>query len=445
MSSSPLRLLLDFDAQYRRDRDQTPAFLHRRDRRLALVREQAGATPPSLAEWLHAVGNGRHDTTSLRRWRRLNGGLLLAGGVLGVLTMLGLLYVTGPARINVTLFLALVLMQLLLALATTGQALVGWRPWGGLLGRGGPEQGAPALRQLQPQLAARAAQTGGLAFAVTALLTLLAQILVRDLAFGWSTTLQTSAPAYHRLVETLAWPWRGWLPGAVPGLELVAQSRYFRLESGAPADPALLGGWWPFLVMTWLTYVVMPRLALLLLAQAHLRRRARRLLRDHPGVAALRERFATPWVDSGDEAPAATPLTTPAAAPAPPPPADTGTLIRWAGAGDGDLVRHLVGEVPILDAGGAATLEQDRDTLNRADGGRPVVILVRAWEPPTGDLADFLDDARAHWGPATPILLQPLATDDQALAPWQRFLARRQDPALQLCPPLAPDREAATP
>ncbi|MFC6330446.1 DUF2868 domain-containing protein, partial [Alloalcanivorax gelatiniphagus] len=132
MSSSPLRLLLDFDAQYRRDRDQTPAFLHRRDRRLALVREQAGATPPSLAEWLHAVGNGRHDTTSLRRWRRLNGGLLLAGGVLGVLTMLGLLYVTGPARINVTLFLALVLMQLLLALATTGQALVGWRPWGGL-------------------------------------------------------------------------------------------------------------------------------------------------------------------------------------------------------------------------------------------------------------------------------------------------------------------------
>ena len=77
-------------------------------------------------------------------------------------------------------------------------------------------------------------------------------------------------------------------------------------------------------------------------------------------------------------------------------------------AGDGDLVRHLVGEVPILDAGGAATLEQDRDTLNRADGGRPVVILVRAWEPPTGDLADFLDDARAHWGPATPILLQPL-------------------------------------
>ncbi|MFP1681988.1 DUF2868 domain-containing protein [Alloalcanivorax sp. C16-1] len=445
MSSSPLRLLLDFDAQYRRDRDQTPAFLHRRDRRLALVREQAGATPPSLAEWLHAVGDGRHHTAPLRHWRRLNGGLVLAGGVLGVLTMLGLLYVTGPARINVTLFLALVLVQLLLALLTAGQALAGWRPWGALLDRSDPEQPAPALRPLQPQLAGRAAQAGGLAFAITALLTLLAQILVRDLAFGWSTTLQTSAPAYHGLVEALAWPWRDWLPAAVPDLNLVAQSRYFRLENGQPADPALLGGWWPFLVMTWLCYVVLPRLVLLMLAQAHLRHRARRLLRDHPGVAALRERFVTPWVDSGDDAPAGVPLTTPAPCPAPEPPPDTGTLIRWAGADDQGRLRPRLGEVRVLDAGGAASLEQDRDTLNRADRARPVVILVRAWEPPTGDLADFLDDARAHWGATTPILLQPLATDDHGLAPWQRFVARRQDPALQLCPPLTPDREPAAP
>ncbi|QJX02635.1 DUF2868 domain-containing protein [Alcanivorax sp. IO_7] len=80
------------------------------------------------------------------------------------------------------------------------------------------------LRQLQPQLAARAAQAGGLAFALTALATLLAQVLVRDLAFGWSTTLQTSAPAYQQLMDALAWPWRAWLPAAVPGPDLVAQS-----------------------------------------------------------------------------------------------------------------------------------------------------------------------------------------------------------------------------
>ncbi|HCE40748.1 MAG: hypothetical protein CL543_10795 [Alcanivorax sp.] len=442
MSRSPLPLLLDFDTQYQRDRDQTPAFLHRRDRRLALAREEAGAEPPSVAEWLHAVNAGHHDPAPLRRWRRATLAFTGAGAVLGVLTMLGLLYVTGPARINVTLFVALALLQLLLALATAGQALAGWRPWGGLFDR--DRHGAPVLRQLQPQLAARAAQAGGLAFALTALATLLAQVLVRDLAFGWSTTLQTSAPAYQQLMDALAWPWRAWLPAAVPGPDLVAQSRYFRLEGGTPADPALLGGWWPFLTLLWLCYVVLPRLALLALSRWHLNRRARRLLRDHPGYAALGERFATPWVDSGaDEPPGPAPARV-EDTPAPPPPDHAGTLIRWAGADHPALPQR---PDRVLDAGGSASLEQDRDALNRADPTRPVWLLVRAWEPPTGDLADFLDDARAHWGPDTVIALLPLTGDapTAALAPWQRFAARREDPALRLCAPPAPVSEEARP
>ena len=85
MSRSPLPLLLDFDTQYQRDRDQTPAFLHRRDRRLALAREEAGAEPPSVAEWLHAVNAGHHDPAPLRRWRRATLAFTGAGAVLGVL------------------------------------------------------------------------------------------------------------------------------------------------------------------------------------------------------------------------------------------------------------------------------------------------------------------------------------------------------------------------
>ena len=171
--------------------------------------------------------------------------LTLAGAGLGVLTMLGVLYVDGQGRINVTLIIALALLQLLLALATTGQALSGCRPWGRLLARQRGEEPS-ILTRLHPQLAARAAHGAGLAFAVAALLTLLTQVLVRDLAFGWSTTLQTSAPAYHSLVEQLAWPWRGWLPAAVPSPELVEQSRYFRLPGEAPAAPAILGSLLPF-------------------------------------------------------------------------------------------------------------------------------------------------------------------------------------------------------
>ncbi|MEQ8259049.1 MAG: DUF2868 domain-containing protein [Alcanivorax sp.] len=440
MPLSPVRRLLDFDAQYRRDQQHTPDFLHRRDRRLALARQQDGAPPPDAAAWLSAVdAPGAGD--ALRSWRRGRAALTVAGAVLGVLTMLGVLYVDGQGRINVTLIMALALLQLVLALATSAQALSGRRPWGRLLGRGDGAD-TPVLRQLHPQLAARAAHGAGLAFAVTALLTLLAQVLVRDLAFGWSTTLQTSAPAYHALVEQLAWPWRGWLPAAVPGLELVEQSRYFRLVSEAPADPERLGAWWPFLAMLWLCYVLLPRLALLGLARLHLNHRARALLQRHPGWVALRERFATPWVDSGQAPAAAGPgPAVPAAtelAPAP----ERGVVIRWAGAGSADLAGRLLEQAPaqVLEAGGSASLEQDRDTLARADLGLPVVLLARGWEPPTGELADFLDDAR-HCLPAdTDILLLPLANDDKTavvdgalLAQWQRFVGRHKP--VRLCRP----------
>jgi len=437
---SPVRRLLDFDAQYRRDQQHTPDFLHRRDRRLALAREQNGAPPPDAAAWLNAV-DAAGAGGALQPWRRGRAALTLAGAVLGVLTMLGVLYVDGQGRINVTLILALALLQLLLALATSAQALSGRRPWGRLLGRDGGAD-TPVLRQLHPQLAARAAHGAGLAFAVTALLTLLAQVLVRDLAFGWSTTLQTSAPAYHTLVEQLAWPWRGWLPAAVPGLELVEQSRYFRLGGGAPADPERLGAWWPFLAMLWLCYVLLPRLALLGLARVHLNHRAGVLLQRHPGWAALRERFATPWVDSG-QAPAATgrgPAVPAIAALAAPP--ESGVVIRWAGAGSADLARRLLQDAPmqVLEAGGSASLEQDRDTVTRADLGLPVVVLTRGWEPPTGELSDFLDDARDSLPANTDIVLLPLAADDKTavvdgalLAQWQRFVDRHRP--VRLCRP----------
>ena len=70
----------------------------------------------------------------------------------------------------------------------------------------------------------------------------------------------------------------------------------------------------------------------------------------------------------------------------------------------------------------------------------PVVILARGWEPPTGELADFLDDARDSLPANTDIVLLPLAADDQTalvdgalLAQWQRFVDRHRP--VRLCRP----------
>lgn len=436
-----LSLLLDFDEQYRRDQQQDGGFLHRRDRRLAVERGIDGERG-SLAAWLAAVRGppatrGENDPR-LRGWRWLRALFVAAGVALGVMAMLGLLYYAGGRRINVTLIIAVAMLQLLLALLTAAETLIGWQPWRGVLddalARWWPASSKPSpmLHAVAVPLAARVAQTGGLAFGVAALVVLLSQVVVRDLAFGWSTTLQASAPAYHAMTSALAWPWRGWLPGAVPSLELVEQSRFFRAGSHAVVNPELLGTWWRFIAMLWLFYVVVPRVALLALARAQLGWRVRGLLASHAGRAALRERCATPWVESSDGGDrGAVPDGGPDAS-APGPAIAGRVLIRWAGAGTPGVASDwLGGDATSLDAGGSASLAEDAAALARARAiGGPVIVVVRGWEPPTGELGDFLEQARARLG-KVPIQLVPLGggeaptmVDGPARVQWQRFARR---------------------
>lgn len=440
-----LSLLLDFDEQYRRDRQQDRRFLHRRDRHLATEQDIDGSRG-SLPAWLKAVRghdlDNAHAGAHLRAWRWMRVLFVAGGSVLGAATMLGLLYYDGGRRINVTLIIAVALLELLLALLTTAQAWIGWQPWHvvfrTLAARWLPEHAEPqpVLRTLAGPLAARIAQSAGLAFGIAALVVLLSQVVIHDLAFGWSTTLQASAPAYHEMTSALAWPWRSWMPSAVPSLALVEQSRYFRVGPAVATNPELLGIWWRFIAMLWLFYVILPRVVLLALARAQLALRVRHQLADHPGRAALRERCTTPWIDSGGGAGTGTL-----------PPADGGTLspspatpgrvmIRWADAGDPGLAPQWLGADALgLDAGGSASLDADGAVLEQARAmGGPVIILARGWEPPTGELADFITHACGRLD-RVPIQLLPLASGPQptlaaapALAPWQRFIKRLQQP-----------------
>ena len=287
-------------------------------------------------------------------------------------------------------------------------------------------------------------------FAISGLLTLLALVVVQDLAFGWSTTLQTSADGYHRMVAALAQPWQSLWPAAVPSAELVSASQFYRLADTPADNPALLGTWWPFVLMLWLVYVLLPRLVLLMLAALQLRWQAGRALRAHPGWQGLFYRFETPWVETRgqeDSQPA------PAAAktdlsPLP----DSATLIHWAGAAmdaPGLLSRLSRDPAPLqCRAGGNNSLEEDARVLEQTGArNQPVILVTRGWEPPTGELSDFIVDARDHWPAATLLALVPLAdeqgtalTDAGLLAQWQRFVDRQGDSHLLLCAPREQDQ-----
>lgn len=443
-----LTRLLDFDDQYRRDSQQPQAFLHRRDRRFA-QQQQEQRRPLTVQAWLanlHALNQQRQAhqrDPRLRRWRQARWVFAGLGSLLGAMFMAGLLVYDGSQQINVTLLLVLVALQLALALLTSLQAWLGWQPWSSLIGRG--DEGDP-LRALRPALSARIAHTGGLMFALSGLLTLLVMVLVQDLAFGWSTTLQASADSYHRLVSAIALPWQAWWPEAVPSADLVVASQYYRLGESGATDPALLGTWWPFVLMAWLTYVLVPRLVLLMLAAGQVRWQASAALRRHGGYQPLFYRFETPWVETrGEEEVASTPAPVRVAvSPLP----ESATIIHWAGAGrsSDELVATLSRDASPLQlrAGGNSSLDEDAATLRTAGERRePVMVVARGWEPPTGELSDFILDAREQWPSEALLALVPVAdeqgrplTDPGLLAQWQRFVERQNDARLLLCAPM---------
>lgn len=444
--------LLAFDDQVRRDQDQPAGFLHRRDRRFALDCQDQDITPtPRL--WLEHLNrlNGRGtvirgDDPRLARWHRIRLGFAVAGSLFGVITMLGLLFYDGSQRINLTVILAFVLLQLLLALATTARALANGQPWRWLNRRLGIDDTGP-LAALQPPLMARAAHTGGLLFGITGLVTLLVLVVVQDLAFGWSTTLNANATGYHQVLRTLATPWQTLWPAAVPDPDLVEATRFFRAGGTEPgANVQRWGHWWPFVTMVWITYVILPRLVLLVFSRFHLARRITVAQARHPGVNTLLYRMETPALDIGTGSPHAEhqPDLTTGHVLHPLP--DSRLLIRWAGAGGDELPDALTHgkQVQVFSAGGSMSLSADRRTIQHVrlqlapEAHRHVLVLVRAWEPATAELADFFTQAGEHWPGDTQITLVPLATNaterpsDHQLSQWLRFAERQQHPRLQV-------------
>lgn len=288
-------------------------------------------------------------------------------------------------------------------------------------------------------------QTAAVAFNVAALVTAIMLVTFSDLAFGWSTTLNVDAATASRVVRTIAAPWASFAPLAVPGPELVEQSQFFRLERAeiAGGSPRALGAWWPFTVLALVTYGLVPRLTLLVLAAARLRSATGALLLDDSRVTALLDRMASPAIETAaeqhDEAPSAD-IGPPAAAARP----LTGSAraLIWEGsvspaAAQSYARRHLGLELlDVVEAGGGR-LAADRAALEGlvADPSRLLVIFTPAWEPPLLELRDFLTELRQRVGRDASIVVAPVpdgprAVTDVERATWQRAIARLADPKI---------------
>jgi len=471
--------LIDFEVQLASDRDRRPEELMARDRAIALRwQDDPKSSTELVVRWLASLQ--RQSTTPTRGERIArahavaNWVVFVVFGLLGSAVALAVLQFTGDHPINVLVVLGVFVCLQWVNLLGTIIAFVWSRSSPGFLGHfplsafirrlivgmvGAEDAGRFLARRslyagVERWILFRALQVGAVAFNVGAIATFIAAVSFTDLAFAWSTTLQVGAEGLQRFCESLAAPWRHWLPDAVPTLDLIHATQYFRLDAAyvnAPAgarvqDAAMAGGWWPFLLMCLLVYGLLPRLVLVVWATVGMNRAFWKLPYDTPDEAEVIARLTNPRVrrvhedDPGNVVPLGEghqPLSRPQQF--------TGgqpvIAVRWR---DAEVAPETFSirlqerfgalvESPIANAGGHDHSE-DEALLRRLEAGeQPVLVLAEPWNAPDRAFKRFVGSLRESGPPTRKIyvLLTP-GGDDAQRDVWAGYLAELADPYIAL-------------
>ena len=478
--------LVDVAVQLHRDEAMGVEALAERDRAVGLelgldvggppdakIGDEPAARARGLVRWLDALPEASRSGGAALTTVGL--GAVLVGLLLGYGAARAVLYYDGSHPVNVVH--VLVVFVLLQALTLVLFAVAAWPgrvggAGGGLpeaLRRLGPGRWVAGLTRLLPtetrgaleRMTGRGnahgalygrvqkwqlltwSQAFALAFNVGAIAGTVQLIVGSDLAFGWSTTLNVDEQDMVGLTDTLSLPWAWAWDAAAPGQDTIKATRTFRAEGfgdeAAKVGPEVFSLWWPFVLMCMVTYGLLPRVVTWAVARTRLRAAAGRALGLLPGGDAVLRRMTRPRVatqaathESGaDDAGAAGGA---AAEVHDAPPTDrVACVVRWATAPLPEGVEGVV----VLDAGGGATLAEDRATLEQAQArsqaagpGAAVVVRVKAWEPPLGELMDFLRELRGGVAEGAAIEVSPAGDGDRGV--WRDRLARVGDPWLRL-------------
>lgn len=91
------------------------------------------------------------------------------------------------------------------------------------------------------------------------------KIMVSDMAFGWQSTLVTSAKTIHTFLTWMALPWSWMIPEnlSLPNLSQIEGSRIILKDGISVLATQNLISWWPFLCLSIFYYAVLPRLMLM--------------------------------------------------------------------------------------------------------------------------------------------------------------------------------------
>ncbi len=426
------------------DRDQQTSYEERLARdRAVLARSPSGDAARVLAWWRAMNAEGGHGVRVDRARRQAAIVLCFAGLLAGWIGGAAAFAYDGGAPINLLVVLGVLVVApgglALVSLLAAAARGAGWSVFGdrisvtsiGRWGLAWISRYAGGHFDLSRNAVSRTgfwqlfvfSQYFALCFFAGVLIVGLGMVAFTDLAFGWSSTLRIDAEHVYQWFATLAAPWSEWWRDAAPTLELVRESRYYRLESGSveAQRAAALGGWWPFVLACLLVWGLVPRLVMLVLGRVRLRRALEAYLLGNAEVVALLDRLQSPDVSFTDEH--ETENRAPSTGVPPPLAVPTGrdtVWLGWNGALDTPTARDWLASMsagPVIALG---SLDSDAEIASRLaglKGAKRVVVGAKGWEPPTLELTDFLRQVRSSVGESCTLVIVPVALEggvDQA-------------------------------
>jgi len=453
--------LIDFEALLAAEAASVSA--HDRMRFARDVREQL---PPGnalaqrrvgLKRWL-AIQRDSYGIDAGALWQRALAiarlGLFLALGLTGMALAAGLCAAPGQT-VHVVVFIAVTL----LLPWTVFFALLIVR-WLGARQRRGPDWilarlipltgrvgGGVATRQLQacrerltdsaPARNALGAAIGGVlqwgavGFNLGLVVAFAGSLMVFDVRFYWEATPQTDA-LMTTATQTVAAPWAGFWPAAVPEATAIeaSRARYVDGRKRVRGDTRASAAWWRFLLLSLLVWGLLPRLLLVGASHWRLRRALARLTFQAPRHRELWRKLTA--VERGAVAPAAS---------------DGALVLDVGGLGvTGNDVRGFLLRAlrvnPQADHRIAVLDDAAETAADAALAARPahVVLLVDARDISPRHIRRLHARIRAAAGNHTPVTwvvlslaeCGPIPPEPAALARWTRFIDGLRDPAAEV-------------
>ena len=213
-------------------------------------------------------------------------------------------------------------------------------------------------------------QTQGVALCYTlgGMSMFLLMLVITDINFVWRSTVINDSD-FHLLLSGIALPWRLYLD-AQPSLELIQLTQDSRLDTHYE-NTLIYGSWWKFILLTQLFYGVLVRLTMLFLGYVVLAKKSESL----NNVASTRKSY-----ERNKGAPKAKSTTDICSTL----PQEIG-VINWASLTSIELV--IPSDARVLLTG--TIIEPHTQDLRNYKNGN-MLVITKSWEPPLGELSDFL-------------------------------------------------------